>query len=297
MARHLMQTSYAALLATALATPVWAQDAAITPTAETEQELGGGAGAAGSVVGGGGEQPAATDVTQGTDDTADMDGAADMEATGTATDAPVTGADSGSDEPAPEGTEPTITGSGQNTGSAADSGGSAESASLTRTQLATDLRAGQIGQDVVETLETTTRLQILPLSEVDAAGGASMATAEEGNPPMTGGRTTNETVEGSGGAPGSAAGTAGQSTASPAGISEGLATGTTQVMGTSMGTRTDLDEAMDEAGDSRQALQAALQQDARIVEMLEAEGHAADQVIAVYRTENGVEIIVDDRSE
>ncbi|TJZ92031.1 hypothetical protein FA743_09455 [Paracoccus gahaiensis] len=317
MARHLMQTNTAALLAVALAGPAWAQGTAAPSEApldrgQAEQELGGGAGAAGSVVGGDGAQPvenegaarvdppeaelpdagaempeAGTEADAG----AEMQSGTEMETEG---DADTTG---GMAPEGAEGTQPTITGSGQNTGSAEDSGGSAEPDALTRTRLAEDLREGQIGQDVVETLDTTTRLQILPLSEVDETGGASMATAEESNPPMTGGRTTNETVEDSGGAPGAASGTAAQASGSPAGISEGLATGSTQTAGTSMGTRGDLDTAMEEAGDSRQALQAAMQQNPRIVEALEAEDRAPEDVIAVYATENGVEIIVDDRSE
>lgn len=315
MARHLMQTSTAALLAVALAGPVWAQGTvapseAPSDTGQAEQGLGGGAGAAGAVVGGDGAQPVETEGAARVDPPeAELpDPATDTPEAGTEMDAGTdmeTGADMEGEADATGGmategaeeAQPTITGSGENTGSAEDSGSSAEPDALTRTRLASDLREGQIGQDVVETLDTTTRLQILPLSEVEETGSASVATAEESNPPMTGGRTTNETVEGTDGAPGVAGDTVGQASGSPAGISEGLATGTTQATGTSMGTRSDLDAAMDEAGDSRQALQAALQQDARIVEALEAEDRTPEDVIAVYATENGVEIIVDDRSE
>lgn len=259
----LTQTSRAALVAATLALAL--PGAALAQTTAPDG-AGGGAAADGAVLGGGG---------------APMTGTEDAGAAGSST------ADMS-----------TTTGSGQNTGSAAQSGGSADM-SLTYERVVADLQSGRDYGDQLEGMDADTTVTVMGLSELEQVGGGAVSTAEEGTPPMTGGQTTIDTN-------GSAAmqsdttsgASAGGAADAPAGIADGMATGGgTQTSAVTESTPGDVDAALEQAQDNLTTLRETLSENQAVTDALEAADHTTDDVIALHREGQELTVIVDDRDE
>lgn len=259
----LTQTSRAALVAATLALAL--PGAALAQTT-APGSAGGGAAADGAVLGGGG--------------------------------APMTGTEDAGAEGSSTADMSTTTGSGQNTGSAAQSGGSADM-SLTYERVVADLQSGRDYGDQLEGMDADTTVTVMGLSELEQVGGGAVSTAEEGTPPMTGGQTTIDTN-------GSAAmqsdttsgASAGGAADAPAGIADGMATGGgTQTSAVTESTPGDVDAALEQAQDNLTTLRETLSENQAVTDALEAADHTTDDVIALHRDGQELTVIVDDRDE
>lgn len=289
MIHHLTQTSRAALMVAALAVPTLAAPAMAqteAPASDTsgQTEVGGSAAAAGAVVGGGGSSAAS--------------GSQDVDTTDEAAPAPDAGQtddDQAAEETPAQGT---ITGSGQNTGSAEDSGGSVDPDQLTYGKIIGDLQSGRDFSDQLQDLDDDTTVTVMGLSQLQQSGTGSLSTTQAGNPPMTGGRTTNETTESVDPGADTSGGTAGAVPDAPAGMSDGAATGGgTQTAGMSVGRTDDIDAALAQADQTLTTLRASLSGHEAVAEALEDDGYAADDVIALHRDDDGLTVVVDDRDQ
>ncbi|WP_405401687.1 hypothetical protein [Paracoccus sp. Ld10] len=192
----------------------------------------------------------------------------------------------------------TMTGSGENTGSAAQSGGSADTA-LTYERVVIDLQSGRDFTELLDGMNADTSVTVTGLSALEQVGGGAVSTAEDGTPPMTGGQTTNDTT-GTAMAPSSdmAGALGGGATDAPDGIATGLSTGGgTQTATISEGTPGDIDTALAQAQDTLSALRMALSGQDAVTEALESADYTADDVIALHRDGADLTIIVDDRND
>lgn len=187
-----------------------------------------------------------------------------------------------------------LTGSGQNTGSAADSDSSAAVGGMTRDRLAADLQSGtDFGRHLTDLTETTP-IAVIPLSAMDQTAGPSIGTIQDGAVPLTGGQNTVNTPPSASGSAGASAGMGG---GSPAGISDGAATGSTATVSVNSGggAPLGLDGALTAARDDLSALHDQLRGQDRVMQALDDAGHAPGDVIGLDRDDQALLVFVDDR--
>ena len=289
MTNALTQTSRAAIVAAALAVPAMTLPA----LAQTPPPAGDATGT----------QPTAPETSTpetAAPETPAMDGAApgtdampDAGQTGTGmdqTDMETTGTEG--DSPAID----TPMGSGENTGSAAQSGSSADMDQLTYQRVVADLQSGRDFSDQLTGVGEDTTITVTPLSELEQQGGGALSTAETGTPPLTGGQTTNELAGDSAPQTQGSGASAGAAPDAPAGMADGMATGGgTDTAGMSMGTPGDIDMALEQAGDSLTTMRTALADHPQVTQALEDAGHDAQDVVALHRDGDELTVIVDDR--
>ncbi|WP_131575583.1 hypothetical protein [Paracoccus nototheniae] len=273
------------LPALTLAMPISAQTMPpVTDGTDQDAPTGGSAAADGAVVGGGG-----IDADASADTGPEADASDDGETTGVAPDEADPAEGNMSDAGA-------TTGSGESDGSAAESDSSVDMDELTHERVVGDLLSGRDFSDQLEGMDDTARVSIKGLSELDQSGGGALSTAETGNPPLTGGQTTNEIAGSAQPEPTPSGTSAGMTPDAPAAMADGGTTGPgTQTSGVSLGMPDDVDAALEQAGNAMTTLRNSLADHPPVIQALDDAGYTPQDVIALHREDDGLTVIVDDR--